>query len=81
MSRDYSITKKEGELYEARVVDSYGKKYKNWFETASDANDWVYYVWSKEKWFNSTNSQELLAKAIQECVKIDEEAGREPSLD
>tara|TARA_Y100001938_G_scaffold133113_1_gene192116 strand:+ start:355 stop:597 length:243 start_codon:yes stop_codon:yes gene_type:complete len=79
--RDFSITRKKGELYDVRVVDSYGKKYQNYFECASKANDWIYYIWEKEDWFNSQNSQELLAKAISECVKIDEENGRKPSLD
>jgi len=69
--RDFSITKKKGELYNTKVTDSYGKKYQNYFETASEANDWVYYIWSKEDWFNSVNSQELLYKAIQECKEID----------
>ena len=69
--RDFSITKKEGEWYDARVIDSYGNKYQNYFETASEANDWVYYIWRKEEWFNSANSQELLAKAIQNCVEIE----------
>ena len=71
--RDFSITKKEGEWYDARVVDSYGNKYQNYFETASEANDWIYYIWRKEEWFNSANSQELLYQAIQDCKKIDEE--------
>ena len=71
--RDFSITKKEGEWYDARVVDSYGNKYQNYFETASEANDWIYYIWRKEEWFNSTKSQELLADAIENCKRIDEE--------
>ena len=71
--RDFSITKKTGEWYDARVVDSYGNKYQNYFETASEANDWIYYIWEKEEWFNSTNSQELLANAIENCKRIDEE--------
>ena len=37
--------------------------------------------WEKEDWFNSTNSQDLLANAIAECVRIDEERGKEPLLD
>ena len=69
--RNFSITRKEGEMYDVRVVDSYGKKYKNYFECASDANNWVYYIWEKEEWFNSVNSQELLANAVAELVKID----------
>ena len=73
--RDFSITRKKGEWYNAIVTDSYGRKYQNYFEHAHEANDWVYYIWSKEDWFNSTNSQELLAKAIAECHKIDKESG------
>ena len=71
--KDYSITKKEGEWYDARVIDSYGNKYQNYFETASEANDWIYYIWEKEEWFNSVDSQELLANAIHNCKQIDEE--------
>ena len=70
--RDYSITRKTGEWYNTKVTDSYGNKYQNYFETASEANDWIYYVWSKEDWFNSVNSQELLYRAIQDCKEIDE---------
>jgi len=71
--RDYSITRKKGEWYDTRVTDSYGNDYQNYFETAHEANEWIYFVWSKEDWFNSVDSQELLYKAIQDCKKIDEE--------
>ena len=73
--RDYSITRKEGEMYHAKVTDSYGNKYDNYFETASKANEWIYYVWEKEDWFNSANSQELLANAIYNCTKLDKKLG------
>ena len=79
--RDFSITRNEGELYEVKVVDSYGKKYKNWFEFAHECSEWIYYIWEKEDWFNSVNSQELLSKAIAECIELDKKAGKEPSLD
>ena len=69
--RDYSITRKKGEWYNAKVIDSYGNKYQNYFETASEANDWIYYIWEKEEWFNSVNSQELLYKAIENCKRLD----------
>ena len=69
--RDYKITRNKGELYNAIVTDSYGKKYQNWFEHAHEASEWIYYIWSKEDWFNSVNSQELLANAIKECKEID----------
>lgn len=79
--RNFKITKKDGELYNAEVTDGYGNEYQNWFETADQANEWIYYVWEKEDWFNSTNSQDLLANAIQECIRLDEERGVEPNLD
>ena len=69
--RDYSITKKEGEWYNTKVTDSYGNNYQNYFETAHEAWKWIYYVWDKEEWFNSVNSQELLSKAILNCKKLD----------
>ena len=69
--RNYSITRNKGEMYHAKVTDSYGNKYDNYFETAHKANEWIYYVWEKEDWFNSTNSQELLEKAILQCKEID----------
>ena len=69
--RDFTITRKEGEWYNTEVTDSYGNEYQNYFESAHEANEWIYYVWEKEDWFNSTNSQELLAKAIQNCIEIE----------
>ena len=78
--RNYKITRKEGEWYDVRVTDSYGKKYQNYFETANKANNWVYYIWEKEDWFNSVNSQELLYNAIQECKEIDEKTNKRAIL-
>ena len=73
--RDFSITREKGKLYHAKVTDSYGNKYDNYFEHAHEANEWIYYVWEKEDWFNSQNSQELLAKAIANCIELDEKSG------
>ena len=78
--RDYKITRNKGEWYNAIVSDSYGKKYQNYFETAHKASEWIYYIWSKEDWFNSVNSQELLANAIKQCKEIDENANRRAIL-
>ena len=69
--RDFKITRKEGEWYNTQVTDSYGKKYKNWFEHAHECSEWIYYIWEKEDWFNSQNSQELLSRAIENCKEID----------
>ena len=73
--KDFKITKKKGEWYNTIVTDSYGKVYQNWYETAEEASNWVMYIWEKEDWFNSVNSEELLYKAIQECKAIDKEKG------
>jgi len=78
--RDFKITKKEGEWYNTIVTDSYGKVYQNWYETASEASDWVMYIWEKEEWFNSVNSQELLYRAIQDCKEIDSKSNRRAIL-
>ena len=78
--RDFNITRRKGEWYNAEVTDSYGNKYQNYFEHAHEANDWVYYIWEKEEWFNSVDSQELLANAIHQCKQIDEKSGRRPIL-
>ena len=43
--RDYKITRNEGEWYHARVTDSYGNKYDNYFEYAHEANKWIYFVY------------------------------------
>ena len=69
--RDYKITRKEGEWYNTQVTDSYGKKYQNYFESAHECSEWIYYIWEKEDWFNSVNSQELLASAIENCKRLD----------
>ena len=74
--RDFKITRNKGEWYYTVVTDSYGNKYDNYFEHANEANDWIYYIWSKEEWFNSANSRELLANAIENCKKIDEKSNR-----
>jgi hypothetical protein len=78
--RDFKITRKKGEWYRVDVTDSYGIPYYNFFEHANEANEWIYYVWEKEDWFNSANSQELLANAIHECEQIDEKSNRRAIL-
>ena len=78
--RDYSITKKQGEWFNAQVTDSYGNEYQNYFETSNEAHDWIMFVWSKEDWFNSVDSDELLANAIHDCKQMDAESGRRAIL-
>jgi hypothetical protein len=71
--RNYSITRNKGEWYHAKVTDSYGNEYDNYFEHAHEANNWIHYVWEKEEWFNSTNSQHLLAATMANMARLDEE--------
>ena len=49
------------------------------FETEEDSSKWTYYMWENED--NKVDSDDLMSKAIAECVKMDEERGVEPSLD
>ena len=79
--KNFKISRKEGELYNAEVTDSYGNEYQNYFDHAYQANDWVYYIWENEDWFEKSDSMTLLNDAIQECVLRDEKMGREPLLD
>ena len=79
--RNFKISRKEGEWYNAQVTDSYGNEYQNYFEHAHEANDWIYYIWENEDWFEKSDSMTLLNDAIKECVEIDEERGKEPILD
>ena len=70
--RNFKITRKEGEWYNTEVTDSYGNEYQNWFETADQANEWIYYVWENEDKFNGADSEELLTNAIDNCKRLDE---------
>jgi len=70
--RDYSVTKKSGEWYNAKVTDSFGIDHQNYYETEQECIDWIYYIWESEK-KPLTKEQEslLLYRAIQDCREID----------
>ena len=70
--RDYSVTKKKGELYDAKVTDSFGVEHQNYYETEKECVDFIYYIWESEK-APLTKEQEsmLLYRAIQDCKEID----------
>jgi len=71
--RDYSITKKPGEWYNAQVTDKYGVNHQNYFETELKCEEWIYYIFESEK-EPLTKKQEslLLYRAIQDCKVIDQ---------
>ena len=74
--RDFKITRNEGEWYNTEVTDSYGNKYNNYLETASEANDWIYYIWENEKPpLTKEEEMDLLTNAIWGCTKLDEKLG------
>jgi len=68
--RNYSVTKRPGELHNCEVTDGNGKKYQNYFDTEQECINWIYHIWSNET--NSVNEQELLSKAILNCKELDE---------
>ena len=73
--RNFKISRKKGEWYNAEVTDSYGNEYQNYFEHAHEANDWIYYIWENEDWYENTDEMELLNDAIWGCTKLDKELG------
>ena len=73
--RNFKISRKEGELYNAEVTDSYGNEYQNYFEHAHEANEWIYYIWENEDWYENTDEMKLLNNAIWGCTKLDKELG------
>ena len=66
--RNYSVTKKPGELHNCEVTDGNGKKYQNYFDTEQECINWIYYIWENE---NVIQEVDLLSKAILNCKKID----------
>ena len=78
--RNYKITRNEGEWYNVEVIDSYGNEYQNWFETADQANEWIYYIWENEDDFQNVDKDVLLANAIHNCRELDKKANRKAIL-
>ena len=78
--RNCNISKKQNaKMWTCEVTDSYGITHINYFETDEKASKWVYYMWENED--NKVNSDDLLSKAIAECVQMDKDRGVEPCLD
>ena len=77
--RNVEISKSNGTMWKCEVTDSYGITHVNYWETQEQASRWTYYIWENED--NKVDKDDLMSKAIAECVKMDEERGVEPSLD
>jgi hypothetical protein len=82
--RDYKISKKAGDkMWTCKVTDSYGETHTNYFETTRQCNEHVYYTWENEvdRNFLKHANDDLLSKAIAECIQMDIDRGVEPNLD
>ena len=76
--RDYSITKYKGNThYTVNVTDSYGQEHTSFFRTTKECDKYVQQVWINEV----EQKEDLLSKAISNCVEIDIKRGVEPNLD
>ena len=78
MCRNYNITKYKGNThYTVNVTDSFGQEHTSFFETVKECGKYIIDIWENEV----KKPEDLLGKAIAECVKLDEEKGKEPLLD
>jgi len=74
--RDYSVTKKSGEWYNAKATDSFGVDHQNYYETEQECINWIYYIWENEKPpLTKDEEMDMLATAIWGCTKLDKELG------
>jgi len=84
--RDYSVTKKSGEWYNAKATDSFGVKHQNYYETEQECINWIYYIWENEKPpLTKDQEMDMLATAIWGCTKLDKKLsllkGNQDNLD
>ena len=80
--RNYEISRRAGDkMWTCEVTNSYGETHTNYFETEKQCREHIYYTWENEVDVDKFVKEDLLNKAIAECVKMDEERGVKPSLD
>ena len=80
--RDYVISRRAGAtMWTCEVTNSYGETHTNYFETAERCSEHVYYTWENEVDVDKFVTNDLMSKAIAECIKMDIDRGVEPSLD
>ena len=76
--RSYNIIKyKNNTHFTVNVVDSYGQEHTNFFRTIEECSQYAYEVWQSEV----KKPEDLLNKAIANCIKLDIKRGVKPSLD
>ena len=82
--RKITINKYEGNThFVVHVIDSFNQEHDLGYYTHFDEEDMVELEQSaQEIWLNETKKEvDLMSKAIKECIDIDIQSGREPSLD
>ena len=77
--RDYTISKKKGELWTCKVTDSYGNVSINYFKNVKECSKNIYYIWDNED--NKVDKDDLMSKAIEESIRMDMDRGVKPCLD
>ena len=81
--RDYNIKKYKGNThYSVNVTDSYGRETGSFFVTLDECYKYVYEVWENEVPKTEKELQEeLLHRAIANCIDIDIKNNITPNLD
>ena len=80
--RNYEISKKANTtMWTCKVTNSYGETHTNYFETAKQCSEHVYHTWENEVNVNKFVKDDLMSKAIAECIQMDIDRGVEPNLD
>ena len=81
MSRKINISKYEGNThYSVHVIDSFGQEHHlGYFKSyiIDDIERQAQEIWDSEV----KPKEDLMSRAIKECIEIDEKNGRLPSLD
>ena len=71
--RNVTISKSNGTMWKCEVTDSYGITHVNYWETQEQASKWTYHIWENED--NKVDKDDLMSKAILECIETDRKAG------
>jgi len=75
--KDYKITPTEfsfGTSFHVEVWDDYGNYCGVYEQSKEDAWKFIYDYWSKSE--ENEKKKQLMSRAIQSCIKLDEESGR-----
>mgnify|MGYP003145235452 FL=1 len=72
--RKYTITKQDNGWCKVEVTDTYGHSVEVYEKNLFNATRFVYEYWTGAE--KRREKKELMHRAIQSCIKLDEESGR-----